>query len=77
MCSGTDISMVRKFWPTTTVIVPGVRSPGEFSDDQKRVVSPKEAITLGANYVVVGRQIRDAKDPEAALDAIAKEIEGI
>jgi len=43
-------------------------------DDQKRVLTPRDAITMGADYIVVGRPIRLAGDPVAAADRITKEV---
>jgi len=57
------------------LVVPGVRSHGESWDDQKRVLTPEEAMRSGADYLVVGKPIRDAADPRAAARQIAKEIE--
>ena len=61
--------------PTATIITPGVR-PGATrpADDQKRVATPRDAILRGADYVVVGRPIRDAADPAAAAAAIDEEL---
>jgi orotidine-5'-phosphate decarboxylase len=56
------------------IVTPGVRMPSEKKDDQKRTMSPKEAITAGANYLVIGRPIKEAKDP---LEAVQKIIEDI
>lgn len=56
------------------IVTPGIRPPSEKKDDQKRTMSPKEAIKAGANYLVIGRPIKDAKDP---LEAIQKIIEDI
>lgn len=56
------------------VLTPGVRPAGCDSDDQKRVAGPADAVGRGADYVVVGRPIRDAPDPRAAARAIVNEI---
>ena len=57
------------------LIVPGVRSLGESWDDQKRVLTPEEAMRAGADYLVVGKPIRDAKDPREAARQIVQEME--
>lgn len=59
------------------IVTPGVRPAGVGQDDQKRVLTPAEAVRLGANYVVVGRPIRDARDPRAAARGIVAEMEGV
>lgn len=56
------------------LIVPGVRSPGADTHDQKRVATPHDAIAAGAARIVVGRQITTAPDPVAALSAIEAEL---
>ena len=56
------------------IVTPGIRHPSDKRDDQKRTMSPKEAITAGANYLVIGRPIKEAKDP---LEAVQKIIEDI
>lgn len=55
------------------VITPGIR-PVDNDDDQKRVVTPTQAFVNGADYIVVGRPIRDALDPKAAAIALQEEI---
>jgi len=57
------------------LVVPGVRSQGESWDDQKRVLTPEEAMRAGADYLVVGKPIRDAKDPREAARQIVREME--
>ena len=60
------------------VVTPGIRPvENRPSDDQKRVVSVAEAFTNGADYIVVGRPIRDAADPRAAAEAIQTTIAGV
>jgi orotidine-5'-phosphate decarboxylase len=56
------------------IVTPGIRHPSDKRDDQKRTMSPKEAIAAGANYLVIGRPIKEAKDP---LEAVQKMIEDI
>lgn len=75
VASGKEVELIRTYREDEIIIVPGVRSKGVAKDDQRRRVSPADAIASGANYVVVGRQIRDAEDPLKALEDIAKEIE--
>ena len=57
-------------------MTPGIRPAGSASGDQKRIVTPANAIAAGADYLVVGRPILDAVDPKAAADAIVNEIAG-
>jgi len=54
-------------------VCPGIR-PVENDDDQERVVSPGQAIRNGADYLVVGRPIRDAKSPSEAAELIQAQI---
>lgn len=56
-------------------VTPGIRSPNDPVDDQKRTMSPREAAAAGANYQVIGRPITNAASPTAAAQEIAKEIE--
>ena len=56
------------------LMVPGVRPVGAAANDQKRVATPSDAIRSGADYLVVGRPIRDAADPRGAAHAIAREV---
>ena len=58
-----------RFWSPTAA--PGIRTPGDDVGDQKRVVTPADAIRRGADYLVVGRPITKAADPAAAARAIA------
>ncbi len=56
------------------LVVPGVRSKGEAWDDQKRVLTPEEAIQAGADYLVIGKPIRDAADPREAARQLVREM---
>jgi orotidine-5'-phosphate decarboxylase len=56
------------------IVTPGIRLPSDKKDDQKRTLSPKEAIAAGANYLVIGRPIKEAKDPIEAVNKIIEDI---
>ena len=64
----------RKAWPGGFFVVPGVRPSNGSAGDQKRVVTPAQAMADGASILVVGRPILEAPDPKAAADAIVAEI---
>ncbi len=75
--SGLEVARLRReVGHGLIAVTPGIR-PVENRpvDDQKRVMSPKEAIAAGSDYLVIGRPIRNAKDPEAMVDSLQKEIE--
>lgn len=77
VCSGLEAAAVKKAFGTSFLAVtPGIRpASGRVSDDQKRVTTPGEAVNMGADYLVIGRPIRDAADPRDAARRIAAEIE--
>jgi orotidine-5'-phosphate decarboxylase len=60
-----------------TLVTPGIRPTGSATGDQKRIMTPGRAIAAGADYLVVGRPIVEAADPEAAAEAIHAEIAGV
>jgi orotidine-5'-phosphate decarboxylase len=73
--SGPDVRTVREaLGPAPILVVPGVRPGGQPANDHARVLSPGEALELGADYVVVGRPITGAADPVAAARAILAEL---
>ena len=75
IASPQEIEIVRKLCGEKFLIVtPGIRLPSERKDDQKRTLSPKEAISAGASYLVVGRPIKEAKDPLQAVERILEDI---
>lgn len=59
------------------IVTPGVRPTGSAAGDQKRIATPAQAIADGANHIVVGRPVWQAKDPRAAAQAIATELAGL
>ena len=76
--SGLEVERLRAEAPAELICVtPGIRPVENKPDgDQKRVMTPAHAIRSGADYIVVGRPIRDAADPRAAALAIQQEIAG-
>ncbi len=62
--------------PDFRLVIPGVRPPGADRGDQKRVMTPGEAVRAGADYLVVGRPITAAPDPVAAARAVNAEASG-
>ena len=56
------------------IVTPGIRAPSDKKDDQKRTLTPKEAISAGANYLVIGRPIKEAKNPLEAVQRIVEDI---
>ena len=60
----------RKVWPGGFFVVPGVRPANGTAADQKRVVTPAQAMTDGASILVVGRPISQSTDPDLAARAI-------
>jgi orotidine-5'-phosphate decarboxylase len=67
VCSGAEVATVRGLWPDGFLVVPGVRPSGADVGDQKRVVTPREALDDGASVLVIGRPITGASDPARAL----------
>ncbi|MEE8540242.1 MAG: orotidine-5'-phosphate decarboxylase [Desulfobacterales bacterium] len=80
VCSGLEVKDIKqRFGKDFITITPGIRPGWEDAprDDQKRVTTPAEAVTNGSDYLVIGRPIRDAKDPRDAAVRIAKEIAAV
>jgi orotidine-5'-phosphate decarboxylase len=71
VCSGAEVAAAKKSWPDGFFVVPGVRPADASAGDQKRVVTPRQALDAGASILVVGRPITRAADPEQAARAIA------
>jgi orotidine-5'-phosphate decarboxylase len=75
VASGLEAASVRdRFGPGLAVLVPGVRPAGSATQDQARVVTPRQAAEAGARYVVIGRAVSGAPDPALALRGIVAEL---
>ena len=70
VCSGAEVAAAKAIWPDGFFVVPGVRPAEGAAGDQKRVVTPRQALDAGASILVVGRPITLAADPDAAARAI-------
>jgi len=71
VCSPLEVAELRQTFPASMQLVtPGVRVGPASADDQKRTLTPREAISAGANWLVIGRPIYAAPDPRAAAEAI-------
>lgn len=79
IASGLEARMLKaEFGDRLLVVTPGIRAAAQGpADDQKRTVDAAQAFANGADYIVVGRPIRDAADPRAAVQAIQQMIAGI
>jgi len=71
VCSPLEIAALRKILPgEVQLVTPGIRTGSEKADDQKRTLSPREAMQAGANWLVVGRPIYAAENPRMAAETI-------
>jgi orotidine-5'-phosphate decarboxylase len=80
IASGREAEMIRRIAseerkPDLLLVTPGIRPQGTSANDQKRVATPFEAILNGADYLVVGRPILEARDPKATASAIVEEMQ--
>ena len=75
VCSAQEAAMLRQqIGMDFSLVTPGIRPASANRDDQNRIMTPTEALTAGANYLVIGRPITQAPDPLAALQSIQQEI---
>lgn len=75
VCSALEVPVIKKLCGTDFLtITPGIRLSGDSLDDQSRVVTPKDAAMMGSDYLVMGRSITLANDPEATIQSILLSI---
>ena len=71
VCSAMEAEMLKQsLGQDFKLITPGIRPAGSAADDQKRIMTPKQAIDVGVDYLVVGRPITKAEDPQLVLNQI-------
>jgi orotidine-5'-phosphate decarboxylase len=76
VCSPQEVVKLRQFIPPAMQLVtPGIRTGEEKADDQKRTLTPREAIQAGANWLVIGRPIYAAENPRAAAEKILASLQ--
>lgn len=77
VCSAQEVTPIRQMITTPFCLVtPGIRPRGADANDQQRIVTPGDAISLGSDYLVIGRPITQAPDPLIALQQIQLEVDG-
>ena len=75
VCSANELSVLRKHLEEDFLLVtPGIRSSGQESDDQKRISTASEAISNGADYIVIGREISNEIDPSEKIRRILETV---
>jgi len=70
VCSGDEVAAAKRDWPDGFFVVPGIRPEGAAPGDQKRTVTPRQALDDGASILVIGRPVTEAPNPAGALRAI-------
>ncbi len=75
VCSALEARLIRQsINDDFTLVTPGIRTLNASKDDQTRIVTPSQGLAMGADYLVIGRPITQAKQPLAALEEILEEI---
>lgn len=75
VCSPQELGVVAQVAPELVRVTPGIRPEGSGANDQSRVMTPEEAVTRGADYLVIGRPIVAAADPPAAAAKLSAALE--
>jgi len=77
VASGKEAAALHERLRNFLIVTPGIRPAGTDAQDQKRIVTPSDAVAAGADYLVIGRPITRADNPRAAAEAIAAEIANV
>ena len=78
VCSPREVSLLRESHGTGfRLVTPGIRPPGSETGDQRRVMTPAEAIRNGSDYLVIGRPVTRADDPVSVLRTINSELSAL
>jgi orotidine-5'-phosphate decarboxylase len=76
VCSPQEIEVLRReFGPGLVIVTPGIRPVWAAAQDQKRIMTPAEAVAKGADYLVIGRPITGAPDPNEAFLRVVEELD--
>jgi orotidine-5'-phosphate decarboxylase len=77
VCSPLEVAALRReLGPKPVLVVPGIRPAGSAAHDQARAATPASALASGADYLVIGRPLREGGDPAAAARRVAQELAG-
>jgi orotidine-5'-phosphate decarboxylase len=74
VCSAQEAPALKTAQPHLQLVTPGIRPAGSAQDDQRRILTPRQALDAGSDYLVIGRPISQAADPAQALDAVLAEL---
>jgi orotidine-5'-phosphate decarboxylase len=74
VCSAQEAQPLKAQFPRLQLVTPGIRPAGSAADDQRRILTPAEAMAAGSDYLVIGRPIAKAADPAQALAAVVAEL---
>ncbi len=77
VCSALEATMLSSKVPGLLIVTPGIRLAGDSASDQRRVMTPVNAVENGADYLVIGRSVTGAADPVATLKKITTDLENI
>jgi len=76
VCSALEATALKAAHPSLQLVTPGIRPAGSAQDDQRRILTPRQALQAGSDYLVIGRPISQAADPAQALAQVVAEIRG-
>ena len=74
VCSAQEASVLKVAHPQLQLVTPGIRPAGSAEDDQRRILTPSQALQAGSDYLVIGRPISQAANPPQALAAVLAEL---
>ncbi|QBF27912.1 orotidine-5'-phosphate decarboxylase [Pseudomonas tructae] len=74
VCSALEAPALKAAHPSLQLVTPGIRPAGSAQDDQRRILTPRQALDAGSDYLVIGRPISQAADPAQALAAVVAQI---
>jgi orotidine-5'-phosphate decarboxylase len=74
VCSAQEAGVLKAAHPALQLVTPGIRPAGSAQDDQRRILTPAQAMQAGSDYLVIGRPISQANNPQQALAAVLAEL---
>ena len=74
VCSAQEAGVLKVAHPTLQLVTPGIRLAGSAEDDQRRILTPRQALQAGSDYLVIGRPISQAANPQQALASMLAEL---